>query len=372
MPYPQRTNAGMIGSPVYANGFVYAGSLDGYVDKLDAATGQRRWEASLGNWIFSTPAVSTLSDGRTFVYVTSSWSGLVALDDASGRVAWRFPLPGLGENPRIAVYASPAVIGDVIYVADGTGRVYAFDGKAFTPPPASSPPGAEGTNKPLWAMRPTTNAIRATPTISGSLLYVLDNKNGMYALRTTDGTTVWSNRWDCASVTATDTPVVSGTRVFWTANCGPYVNAFVYAANAATGVLQWQTRVENRIYDNAYYMSSLAVADNTVYVPAPSSLWALDAGTGTIRWKSPGPIQDAAHINMFFTSPGIANGLVSVGLFTSGSDSPGGYAVFDAASGAIRVSEPDEDQVYSSPTIANGIIFMGIHDLHPGVVIAYR
>src|SRR5207253_7697994 len=67
--------------------------------------------------------------------------------------------------------------------------------------------------------------------------------------------------------------------------------------DAATGTLQWQTSVENRIYDNAYYMSSLAVADNSVYVPAPSSLWALDAGTGTIRWKSPGPIQDAAHVN---------------------------------------------------------------------------
>ena len=75
---------------------------------------------------------------------------------------------------------------------------------------------------------------------------------------------------------------------------------------------------------------------------------------------------------MFFTSPGVANGLVFVGLFTSGSDSPGGYAVFDAASGAIRVSQPDEDQVYSSPTVADGMIFLGIHDLHPGVVTAYR
>ena len=152
-------------SPAYANGVVYVGSFDGDFYAVDAATGRERWrfrggrDASIHNQVGfqSSPAVV---DG--VVYTGCRDAHLYALDAATGAEQWRYDADGSWINtaPAVAhgkvvfatsdsrlflvadaktgkplvrkqgnayVFASPAVVGDVVLVGVLNGTLEARD-----------------------------------------------------------------------------------------------------------------------------------------------------------------------------------------------------------------------------------------------------
>jgi outer membrane protein assembly factor BamB len=372
------TDAGIRASVVAAAGAVYAPSLDGFLAKLDAATGRKLWETSLPRWIFGTPAVATMTDGRRFVFVTTTFggfSGIHALEDVSGRVAWRFELQ------RGSYNNAATVVGNIVYAADGGGNVYAFDGTRFSPGSSSNTPG---TNTPVWTATPATQSpptpgwppatprpFRGGPTVVGDLLYVADEAGTLYARRVRDGAHVWKfHAGPCAR--CSNTPVVSGGAVYYAADYGPFTAGVVFALDTLTGALNWISGVPDRIYGMPYYQSSLAAGYDSIYVPAPSSLWALDPRTGRVKWRSSRLIKEGRV--WFLTSPAVADNRISAGLFSSPADvaPAGGYAVFDALTGAVLVAPVNLATVYNSPAVSNGRLFMGFHNLPPGYAVAFR
>ena len=77
-----------------AGGTVYAGSDDGTVYALDAATGGLRWAYTAGDSV-SDPAVA----GGT-VYVGGHDGTVYALDAATGRLRWTYSTAGMVDSAR--------------------------------------------------------------------------------------------------------------------------------------------------------------------------------------------------------------------------------------------------------------------------------
>jgi outer membrane protein assembly factor BamB len=115
---------------------VYTGSSDAIgVYAINAADGSLRWKTTVPGWAWARTAVDenlvvagTVGYG-TFPGVRSG--SLVALDRASGAVRWMHVEPpdkeALDKKLDWGFAASPLIVDGIVYAADLSGRVYAFE-----------------------------------------------------------------------------------------------------------------------------------------------------------------------------------------------------------------------------------------------------
>jgi outer membrane protein assembly factor BamB len=117
-------------SAVVRDGVAYVGSSDAAsVGAFDAQTGQPRWQADVFGWAWGQPAVT---DDRVYAatssqagYPAGHKAGVMALDRASGRVAWRYEAKP-AEKGAFGFPGSPALGAGFVYVTGLDGRIYAF------------------------------------------------------------------------------------------------------------------------------------------------------------------------------------------------------------------------------------------------------
>jgi outer membrane protein assembly factor BamB len=88
------------------------------------------------------------------------------------------------------------------------------------------------------------------------------------------------------------------------------------------------------------------LVDGVAYVATWDDLYALDAGTGAVRW-----IYDSCCEDLISSDPAVANGILYVGLFDTG------LLALDARTGATLWSYPPLARVFSSPAVAKGIVY---------------
>ena len=111
---------GFQSSPAVVDGTVYIGCRDAHVYAIDATTGRKKWDyPTAKSWVIGTPAVR---DGMVYVG-TSDSSRFMALDAKTGRLRFNF-------KAGAYMFSSPAVAGDLAYVGDHNGRLYAIEAKA--------------------------------------------------------------------------------------------------------------------------------------------------------------------------------------------------------------------------------------------------
>ena len=111
---------GFQSSPAVVDGTVYVGCRDAHVYAIDAATGHKKWDYPTSkSWVIGTPAVR---DGVVYVG-TSDSSRFMALDAKNGRLRFNF-------DAKAYVFSSAALAGDLAYVGDHNGRLYAINIKS--------------------------------------------------------------------------------------------------------------------------------------------------------------------------------------------------------------------------------------------------
>jgi eukaryotic-like serine/threonine-protein kinase len=111
---------GFQSSPAVVDGTVYVGCRDAHVYALDAATGRKKWDYPTSkSWVISTPAVR----GGMVYAGTSDSARFMALDAKTGRL--RFNL-----KTGAYMFSSPALAGDLAYIGNHNGHLYAIDAKA--------------------------------------------------------------------------------------------------------------------------------------------------------------------------------------------------------------------------------------------------
>ena len=111
---------GFQSSPAVVDGTVYIGCRDAHVYAVDAASGRKKWDYPTSkSWVIGTPAVR---DGVVYVG-TSDSSRFMALDAKTGRLRFNF-------DAKAYMFSSAALAGDLAYVGDHNGKLYAIDRKS--------------------------------------------------------------------------------------------------------------------------------------------------------------------------------------------------------------------------------------------------
>ncbi len=212
--------------------------------------------------------------------------------------------------------------------------------------------------------------IVASPVVSNGVVYVGSNDFRLYALNARDGSMRWTYR--------THGPVSSSPAVWNGAVFAASLDGYVYSLDAQSGTLRWRFKTEgerrftapgihglipvNEMMPDPFdlFVSSPVIDGGTLYIGSGDhNVYALDAQTGTLRWKF--TTGDVVH-----ASPAVANGVVYVGSWDRYL-----YAL-DAATGAVRWKFLTGDDriihnqigITSSAAVANGIVYFGCRDSH--------
>ena len=102
-------------TPAVAFGRVYAGNNDDRVYSFDLKDGTLAWSYSTGGYAYSGPTVANTRHSPPTVYIGSFDGNVYALDAKDGSVRWSRSAGG-------QVVGSLSAIGDIVYVAEFTGK----------------------------------------------------------------------------------------------------------------------------------------------------------------------------------------------------------------------------------------------------------
>ncbi len=192
--WSETTGGAVRAVPTVVNGSLYVHSDDGLLRALDPATGEIRWQAELGE-VTRIPAGATgarynhfassvaATDGS--LYVGPFGGELIALDEATGDVRWRFAAED-------TIAGTPALIAGMVVFGSFDGHVYALD-------------AASG--KEVWR-HDTGAAIVSSPAVHDGLVVIGSRSYDLVALRADTGEPAWSYyywfSWIESSVTQRD------------------------------------------------------------------------------------------------------------------------------------------------------------------------
>ena len=273
-----------------SRGRVFVANQKGFFFAIDGRRGKVLWKKHWPNCIASGPAVAfglvyqtvmnripcRITEGRE-----SARGFVVAMDQKTGRVRWRFDTG--------SVESSPLIVGRTLYVGAWDHNVYALDAR---------------TGAVRW--RYDTGAeINGSAAYSDGLVYIGTNGGHLYALDARTGRL----RWRASSFARFGrreyfyaTPAVAYGRVY-----AGNTDGTLYAFGAKTGNLLWAQSAGSYVY------SAAAVWRNRVYVGTYDGYFsAFDAATGDRiwRWEAPSAIHGAptvmAGLVYFSTTYGVA------------------------------------------------------------------
>jgi outer membrane protein assembly factor BamB len=131
-------------SPAVREGVVYFGAGDGVVYALDALQGTLRWQYEIDSWVHSSPAISeefvavggrdgfvytfeTQRAERHLVFTPLSWPIFQPEEHPRGVLRLKYDLR------RWPVDATPAIVGNTVYIGADDGHVRALDATVSIP-----------------------------------------------------------------------------------------------------------------------------------------------------------------------------------------------------------------------------------------------
>lgn len=301
-----------VSAPSVANETVYFTAEDDRLYAVDATTGRERWNARFEAGIGGTPAYA---DGGLFVCGYDDTVYRVSAD--TGDVVWEFPLDapstvyGAGYGPP-----SPVVTSDLVFVPTAVGlyaiepdsgeprwtrRISSGEKGVLTHPAVEDGRVVVGewtgaisveaenagiraydaaTGEHLWSNDPETrpdgiDRIRDTPAVTSDAVYVTSERGEVHRLDAATGEFVWTHSLD-------DDWLASGVTVTDSVGC-LHVDESILALDIDTGDVTWRRSIDR-------LSSSLrpAAGRGRVYTTVGDEVWALDSATGERRWRQPG------------------------------------------------------------------------------------
>jgi len=234
-------------------------------------------------------------------------------------------LPTAGST-AVAVYGSPVINDDLIYVGgyDGKVRAFLFEEEMLR-------------SEPRWISRQGDigGSIIGGLAIADGRVYFGASDGLIYALDAVDGHKLWEHQTEGK---VWSSPAVENSTI--------YIGSFdrkLYALNASDGSEKWVFETEGTI------VSTPAIADGKVYIGSfDRHVYAIDAASGEEVWRFPATDDSAdAPTGWFWASPVLHNGAV----YAPNLD--GRVYVLDAASGNMISDFNLEGPVSSSPVVVN-------------------
>lgn len=272
------TEAGIASTPAVVDGRIYFLSRDGFFYALEQATGKRLWRFATGGearfaaiggyglpaamgpvpdpWDFylSSPLVH---NGK--VYFGSSDHHLYALDALTGELIWSF-------NAGDSIHSSPVYANNKIFFGTWGTRLYAVNAET----------GLEAWNFQGGADRKYSVmlGITAAPAVDTNAVYIGARDGFVYALRQTDGATLW--RYDAAGSWVLSTAAIDEKNIY----VGTSDTGLLLALDKKTGKEKY--RADTRLWT---YTSPLLVQNRYAFVGTMAGeLYGFDKNTGKQLW----------------------------------------------------------------------------------------
>ena len=334
----------LVGVPDVIDGLVVVGAGDNTVNGLDLATGEFLWETVLGERRFGATEVTATTCVPGLCLAGGENGVLMAVDPASGAMAWGLPLRPDGSLEDYLYLSTPVVVGDRVYVSTDDGgfaddvqpRLYvlglysgevlgsvALDGPGGTPVFADDGTLLLRAGGVLSAFDPDTLQTRwrvevgrsTDPGTGGNVVAVHvdgettgDVNSSIVALDLATGAVLWLA--DGGSDQTLFPPIVAGSAVYGSRdnacelpNCH---SGYPVALDAATGETLWQDYDTVRVRGAPTLVGNLLVYPDLVPVgTAPAGepgMGAIDVRDGSVRWTRPeldfgvgGPVFVAAN-----------------------------------------------------------------------------
>jgi outer membrane protein assembly factor BamB len=343
-----RTDGAIWGSPVLEGGTLYFGSDDRRLYALDLASHRPRWTFTTGGAIRARPAVA-----GDLVYAASDDGFLYAVDRATGRERWRFDLkardlarrPPSPDTPYFDyLQSAPLVHEGQVFIGSLSGTLFVVDA---------------GTGALAWSSG-TLDAVRSSPVIAGGRVYFASWDDHLYAVDLATHELLW--RVDTGGIVQS-TPALGEGKVVVGSR-----SARLVAYDAATGAEAWR----HDYPDGSWVESSPVYAGGRFYVGSSDSLklsaFAADTGrelwhftTGGWTWATPRLAGDTLYIGAISATP----------YYTPGVTLRAGFFALDAATGTEKWRfNPGLAQGYvtggvsGTPEVADGVVYVTALDGH--------
>jgi outer membrane protein assembly factor BamB len=237
----------------FSDGIIYAGSKDGRVVAINSSTQSQSWNYTINSAIYTTPIV----DGD-LVYVGTYSGQVYALIIDRGTERWVYPRAGsIG-----AVVGGLVVANETIYISSSDGRVYALD-------------TTYGDLK--WKSEPLADKLWTSPKVMGATLYISTFDGHIYALSAETGELLdWSFKSEAGFASS---PVSDGDTIF----LGSF-DRHLYAVRIGSDVPMWKFPQEKPAGN--WFWASPIINEGIVYAGClDGKLYAMNATTGKEIWS---------------------------------------------------------------------------------------
>ena len=254
-PWGGQAAGGWAGTSVY-EGTIYVGTLDGRVVAVNSSTGNLEWAYSI------TP--------------TTAPSGGLSCGESS--------VP-------TAIYSTPVVYGDLVYIGTYSGQVYALT-------------IARGADRWVYPRTSSIGAIVGTPVVVDETIYVSSSDSTVYALDAAYGDLegeyeILDEKGQRHEKLWTSPVVHEGTVYVST------LDGYIYGLSTETGELEWSFKSE------AGFASAPMIYEDTMFLGSfDRYLYAIKIGSNMSVWRFP---EEEPAGNWFWVSPVINDGIVYAG-----------------------------------------------------------
>jgi len=316
---------------VVADDTLFLGSMEGKLVAIDVLSHSRLWPDVLleteptGGGFGCAPASTTVAIygspavAEELVYVAGYNGKIYAISSISGALRWVYPRDG---------NLQPVVGGTVV----SQGRVYfgCSDGKVYVL-------GAETGDKE-WDF-PTGDKIWSTPVIDGDTLFIASFDKKLYALTATNGSKKWEFETEGAIAS---TPLVYNNTI--------YIGSFdrhLYAVDTTNGSLVWKSEVKA---DN-WFWTKPVICNNTVYAGClDGKVYILDAETGD-------EVVDAIDLGSpISSSPVLVDGAIII------ASEDGRIWAIDTSNNQVSELKNLEEKIYAPLCASDGVVYIHAHD----------
>jgi outer membrane protein assembly factor BamB len=325
------TEGSVISSPSVVDGVVYFGSQDRNVYAVGAWSGQLIWKYATGGEIESSPAIS---NGKLFIGADDGY--FYCIDTAKGTLNWKTFIDSNQEFSygSVVLKSSPAVVGNTVYIGSLDGNLYAIDANS---------------GSVLWKA-PTNGQIGSSPAVANGAVFFTSEEPDtgvLYKVDASNGNVLWKQLLPyeyqfTGGNQMLASPSVADGMVFAVANIRTY-----YGINETTGAYVWNFTDPSA---TEFVVLSPIYNNGQVYIIDKYDITSLDALTGERLWNS-------FTGDELYISPSYADGKIYV--VTSQKD----IFIIDANNkGAKLATYITPSSCWSSPTIANGNLYVGCND----------
>ncbi|MFC1899206.1 PQQ-binding-like beta-propeller repeat protein [Chloroflexota bacterium] len=227
---------------------LFLGSMEGRLAAVDAREGSWMWSDQLpssgvragfgctaapsGTAIYGTPVLQD-----DLVYLGGYNGKVYAFEADSLQKRWVYPV----EDNLDAIVGGVTVAMGKVYFGTSGGEIYALDA---------------ATGVEAWGPFTTDGKVWATPVISGETLYAASFDKKVYALDAATGEKKWQTPEAGGAITTT--PVVDNNVIYFSS-----FDRYLYAADTADGSLKWQSGTEA----GSWFWAEPVIYGSTVYAP---------------------------------------------------------------------------------------------------------